>query len=78
MVAADAAWPVKFVDKGEDSVRLQTLRDDIGTGRLASFFASVHELAELVVTAVTKWERENPVVRTSPTVGLDANRPWLS
>ena len=60
MVSDDAAWSPKFVDKGEAADRLKALRDELGTGRLASFFASQHELAELVTAAVVKWERGQP------------------
>jgi formylglycine-generating enzyme required for sulfatase activity len=75
MVADDAGWPPKFVDKGEAADRLRAFRDELGTGRLASFFASEHELAELVTAAVVKWERRQPVEVASVSInGLGSIR----
>lgn len=66
MVADDAAWPPKFVDRGDEAAdRLKALRDELGTGRLASFFASKEQLAELVTAAVVYWERQRSGVQSS-------------
>jgi formylglycine-generating enzyme required for sulfatase activity len=65
MVADDAAWPPRFVDRGDEAAgRLKGLRDELGTGRLASFFASKEQLAELVAVAVVQWERQRSGIQS--------------
>jgi formylglycine-generating enzyme required for sulfatase activity len=60
LLSDDAPWPPKFVDKGKSARLVNALRDDLGQTRLASFFKSKDELAGLVGTAITNWEREQP------------------
>lgn len=77
----EAPWPPKFVDAGEPRQRLQALRDELGRDRLASFFSTEHELAELVGAAVTQWEKEQrgeaapPAPAARPQVGLRPVEP---
>ena len=58
MVDEEAAWPRKFVDTGEADERLRALRAELGQRTVRSLFATTHELAELVATAVTNAIRE--------------------
>ena len=57
MVDEEAAWPRKYVDTGADAVRVQALRAELETNTVRSLFATTHELAELVATAVTNATR---------------------
>ncbi|AKB47472.1 putative oxidoreductase/HEAT repeat-containing protein [Methanosarcina sp. Kolksee] len=55
----DASWPVKFVDKGTDSVKLESLRKELSKKYNIGSFKSHNELASKVGTAVHNWEKEN-------------------
>ena len=57
MLHDDALWPVKFVDKGEDSVKLESLRKELSKKHIVKFFKSSDELAKEVNSAVYNWEK---------------------
>lgn len=58
LLSDDAPWPPKFVDKGKPAKQVATLRAELGRERLSSSFKEPNELAQLVSTSVTNWERE--------------------
>jgi hypothetical protein len=49
----EAAWPVKYVDKGKDRQRIERLRRELKNERLVSHFHNELELSALVTAAVS-------------------------
>jgi hypothetical protein len=66
----DASWPTKFVDIGKDAEKIRTLRDELSTEKMVSFFKSADELAGLVGTAVYNWETERRIETPTANQGI--------
>lgn len=67
----DASWPLTFVDRGEESKRIDTLRAELAKRKTVSFFKDCENLATLVSNAVTNKVREREKEK------VDAAGGWL-
>lgn len=65
LLAEEAPWPKTLMEKGTDETQLEALRKELAEAYAASFFHSQDKLAELVVTAVTRWKDEQPTILPS-------------
>ncbi|HYV13636.1 MAG TPA: HEAT repeat domain-containing protein [Pyrinomonadaceae bacterium] len=54
----DASWPMTFVDRGEESKKIDSLRANLTNTRTVSFFKDCENLATLVSNAVTNKVKE--------------------
>jgi predicted NACHT family NTPase len=72
----DVSWPIKFIDKGEDSVKLESLKKELSKKYSIKFFKSPDELAKEVSTAVNNWEKEavKSVPKNRKITKLDLNQ----
>ncbi|NJL39785.1 MAG: DUF4062 domain-containing protein [Leptolyngbyaceae cyanobacterium SM1_4_3] len=63
LLDSEAPWSPKFIDSamgdGDQGKRIKEFREELGTDKLASFFKTPDELATLVTTALSRWQRES-------------------
>ncbi len=60
LLAEDEPWPPRLMENGRGARQIKSLRKELGENATASFFRDSNELAQLVVTAVTRWRDERP------------------
>lgn len=62
LLHGDAPWPQRYVDKGQDAVRIIGLRNEMAQRHMCSFFFNAQELATLMTAAVAKllWTQKPP------------------
>jgi len=58
IVKEDVPWPPQFMDSGENAARLAAFRKDLLQTLTVGFFASPENLAQILVTAVSRWEHD--------------------
>jgi hypothetical protein len=67
-----AEWPASALDHRDEAdrgARIDALRKELGTEHMASFFRTKDELASLVQSALSRWEREREGGTPTPPEG---------
>ncbi|MGV0023698.1 nSTAND1 domain-containing NTPase [Phormidesmis priestleyi] len=79
LLEPSAPWLPQFMDShtgdGEKGARIQALRSQLGTDKLASFFSAPNDLASLVVAAVSNWEQTH-AAKASPLDEIEQFVSW--